>query len=141
MFRVCQTCSTVCAGAARVLLSVQWERPTPLTSGTHTQAKQDTLCLRACLQRADVPDAGEQQALHDDILHTAQQYGQVTAVEVPAPLEDGEEDGEQDADDIWIGDVLIRYKTALAAQRASEALQGRYFGDAPLTAVVQTAAA
>jgi hypothetical protein len=100
------------------------------------QDAASVVCLKAALARADVPDTAEQQALSADIEHVAARYGSLVSVEVPGPAAEGEE-GEEAAE--WIGDVLLRYASAHAARRAAEALAGRFFGEAPLTAVLQPA--
>lgn len=99
------------------------------------QERATTVCLKGALQRADVSDICEMQALQDDITHEVSRYGALVTVEIPLPVEEGEEGAEEE--NSWTGDVLLRYEDALSAQRAAEALAGRCFGEVPLRPVLE----
>jgi hypothetical protein len=94
-----------------------------------------TVCLKGVFNRADVSDISARQALQHDITHEVSAYGQVLSVEISLPVEEGEV-GTTEANS-WTGDVLLRYENALGAQRAAEALAGRFFGNVPLRAVLE----
>ena len=90
-----------------------------------------TLLLRGALDPADVQAEEHRLALREDIEHVVSDYGPLVSVKVAPAAQDEVSSRAGKA-----GDVLLRFDSRDAAQRALRALDGREFAGATLSPVL-----